>query len=257
MNMEERLARLERSHTALRRRHARLRALTAAVVLVNVFAFTLGATPNQIPDVIRAKRFEVIGGTEDPQVSALMGATDDGAGVVQVFNESGRTAFEARVSAAGPGEFKTYTADGFPLVYVGAFSDGSGQVTVENGKGRSLVVFGSDSRGAGRVQTFNGDGHLLAGLEASPHGSGEVHAYDGEGWGVVALGTTPAGLGLIKAFGREGTPAVTIAADPEAGGQVFAFDSEQNLKARWPEPAGKPAEPAEDEEPAGSGAPAS
>src|SRR5579872_3293842 len=112
-----RLKRLEKSQA--RYRLAFLLATALAVVLC-----TVGAT-RQTQDVIQSKSFEVV--NNDSKVLARFS------------------------SANGKGDFRTYRADGGPLVNVMSSTDDSGRIEVYNANGKPAITLSTSSTGAGTI----------------------------------------------------------------------------------------------------------
>ena len=116
--------------------------------LVVVTALAGCPTSQSVPDVIQAKKFEVV--------------NDDGKVIVELSNLEG--------GGVDNGMLVTRTSEGGRLVALGA-SPGGGVVETQNGKGRTLVTLGASPSG-GVVQTQNGKGQTLVELGATTDGEG-------------------------------------------------------------------------------------
>ncbi len=120
MNMEERLARLERQNRFL------------LLVLVAVTgAFAVAATEDGVPDVVRAKAFHVVG--KDGAVLVKLGASTDGYGMVATLDPKGQKL----------------------VILTSTTTDGEGTVITLNGKGQKLVELGVRKSGQGVVATYD------------------------------------------------------------------------------------------------------
>lgn len=125
----------------------------------------LGATSLQtVPDVIQAKKFEVV--------------NDEGKVLVQLGS--------LKTNDYELGFITTRNRDGRSLVNVAATEDGNGSVTVKNGKGGLLVGVGSCPSG-GIIETQNGNGGRLVSISCNPSG-GFVTTENGKGGKFVSLG---------------------------------------------------------------------
>ena len=137
MTVEDRLDRLERQNKLLK---AGLVSLLAVVMVAGLFAFT---QPEQIPDVVQARAFHVVG--------------KDGTVLVKLEDTLG---FGAGIA----GTLRTFDSEGRELVSLGATVEGEGMVTTMNGKGQELVSLGVLKDGSGGVAAFDPSGIQAPGI---------------------------------------------------------------------------------------------
>ena len=124
-----------------------------------VAGIVVGATSLQtVPDVIQAKKFEVV--------------NDEGKVIVELSNLIG--------GGVDNGMLVTRTSKGQTLVKLSAGPSG-GAVVTENGKGQILVELTGSPEGNGMVRTENGKGQTLVELTATPNGEGVVQTQNGKG----------------------------------------------------------------------------
>ena len=137
MTLDERVALLEKNS-----RLWRTAAITLGLALFTV-AFTScsgepakSAATTGIPDVIQARRFEVVavGGLKLVE----LGATEDGKGRVVTYNENGKEMVELG-SFEGTGTVSTINENGNSVVTLSS-SDGEGVVGIWNGRGDTKMV---------------------------------------------------------------------------------------------------------------------
>jgi len=141
-----------------------LKRMLFGVFGVVVVGGLLAATSLQsVPDVVRAKRFEVVNG--EGKVLVELGNIRGGGvdnGMLVTHNSAGGSL--VRLSAGpGGGVVVTQNSKGQTLVELGTTTEGNGMVVTENGKGGALVELGS-AGGHGLVVTENGKGQALVRL---------------------------------------------------------------------------------------------
>ncbi len=172
MNVELRLAKLERTS-----RYSRFAAVALGLTLVAITAMGFAKDADKIPDVIRARRFEVVNEQGTPQVS-LWHVRDGGA--IATHNSQG----EARAGMM-------------------ALDEGGGIATFD-AKGRKAVVIATTEELGGTIITYDGEGGKLVSIGVTEGGQGIVATFDGKGGKLVRIGTTVGGEGAIATFNRAG-----------------------------------------------------
>ena len=130
MTIEERFERLERTN----RRYRWGIVITITLVAIAEIVATVILIGYYVPDVIRAKSFEVV--NEEGTTLVKLGATKDDDGMVE-----------------------TFSAKGTRLVGLTVTKDDNGMVTTSSAKGTTLVKLGA-SEGNGVVATFGADGGM-------------------------------------------------------------------------------------------------
>ena len=131
------------------RRQRRWNIALGAVVVVGGLMAATGV--RSVPDVIQAKKFEVV--------------NDEGKVIVSLQNLQG--------GGVDNGMIETRNSTGGVLAKISAGPDG-GIVETQNGKGGTLVQLGATTNGNGLVQTQNGKGQTLVELGATTDGNGVV-----------------------------------------------------------------------------------
>ena len=148
MNDTSRIESLEGQVRTLKRIFATLFGLVIAAGLLA--ATTLQA----IPDVVQAKKFEVL--NEDGQVVVQL-ASNSAGGLVEIKN-----------------------GKGLNLVRLIAYPEG-GTVSAHDGKGRTLLLMGGNEHGSGALQTRANTGKTLVTLGTNQEGEGIVFTQNGQG----------------------------------------------------------------------------
>ena len=154
MTIEERIERLERQN-----RHLRLG--LAGIVLGAAAIFAGAAARKAVPDVIKARAFQVVADDGTPLV--VLGAPT-GIGAVATFNGRGQELVRLAATTDGNGTVTTHSSKGQMLVRLGVSTVGAGTVTTSNGKGQELVKLGVFTEGTGFVAVLDPSGRKRRGV---------------------------------------------------------------------------------------------
>ncbi|MFI5385322.1 MAG: hypothetical protein ACHQ50_04290 [Fimbriimonadales bacterium] len=167
-----RLRKLERSQVRYRAAFLVTAALAAVLCI-------MGAG-RQTSDSLQSKSFEVV---------------NDDAKVLARFS-----------SVNGKGEFRSFRADGNPLVSLYSSSDDSGRVEVYNASGKPVITLSTATTGAGSlvVNTSSGERAVQIGSTAANHGGLWIFNADGK---TIAVITAAAGTsdGMAETYDAAGT----------------------------------------------------
>jgi hypothetical protein len=93
------------------------------------------AAPETAPDLIRAKKFQVVNEAGMPVVTLQSWS---GGGWIETRNHQGKHLFAVAANDGGDGALSTYSAEGKGLVTLSASAKG-GQLAVFNAEGKELV----------------------------------------------------------------------------------------------------------------------
>ena len=127
----------------LRNQVRALRRLLLAVIVLVGFGGLLASTGAQeVPDVIQAKRFEVV-------------------------NDEGKVFVLISGSTTQPNTIKSHQDGGIISTY--------------GSRGETLILMGMNDRGSGAIQTRNNKGKTLVSIGTNPSGGGTVFTEDGRG----------------------------------------------------------------------------
>ena len=148
MSESNRIESLEAQVRTLRRM---LFGVFGLVVLGGLLAAT---TLQTVPDVIRAKKFEVV--NEDEQPIVLLAANQAG-GLVEIRNGNGKG-----------------------LVRLTSHPEG-GTISIHDSRARTLILMGGNERGSGALQTRTNKGGTLVSVGTNPAGAGVVFTENGNG----------------------------------------------------------------------------
>ena len=122
--------------------------------LVVLGALLAATTLQTVPDVIRAKKFEVV--NEDEQPIVLLAANQAG-GLVEIRNGNGKG-----------------------LVRLTSHPEG-GTISIHDSRARTLILMGGNERGSGALQTRTNKGGTLVSVGTNLAGEGVVFIENGNG----------------------------------------------------------------------------
>ena len=172
----------------------------------------LAATSLQsVPDVVRAKSFEVVNG--------------QGKVIVELGSIKG--------GGVDNGLIVTRTSMGGTLVRLGACS-GGGTVATENAKGQSLVKLGVMATGEGEIVTQNSRGVAIVKIGATTEGNGVVQTQTSGGKPLVLMGVTTNGMGMVETQTGKGQSLVTLTVSLNETGAIATWDGRGNMTSRSP-----------------------
>lgn len=177
MTIEERLGRLERQNRWLKGGMVSLLLAVVAVGLLGV------ASKDQVPDVVKARAFHVVGkdGAVLVKLEDAFG-TGIGFGSVTTLNSEGRYLVKLGMMANGEGDIETVNAKGETIVWIGASASGDGMITTRNAKGQDIVLICVTEKDEGGIRTLNAKGQKLVNIGTNPDdGRGVVWTFDPSG----------------------------------------------------------------------------
>ena len=152
---------------------AAIAVLLAAHLVIQPTAVGQGAQV-PVPDVIRAKSFEVVG--DDGEVFIRLHRAGPNSeiilydnqemriflmagqrGSIMTRDEKGHTLLRTGTTVAGGGTLTLYGTEGKTAVMLGITRDGGGRIDVRNNKAKPTVVLDSDKAGTGRISIVGRD----------------------------------------------------------------------------------------------------
>lgn len=205
MTIEERIDRLERTNR-------RYRLMFTLIGVLALCAVGISATQDDgVPDVIRAKVFEVV----DDEGNGLVTIGDVlGSGVFALYDKTGDTlvVIGGTTVIGKPAGHVSIFREGKMLVLLSANLgvDGGGvrtygTVSTFNDQAKTIVQLGAKTSGGhGKVRTFNDEGQTVVEIGATVDGEGSVRTLNGKGEPLVLLGASTDGKGLVTVFGHNG-----------------------------------------------------
>jgi hypothetical protein len=167
-----RLRKLEKSQ-------ARYRAAFLSTAAIAVVVCTMGAK-RQAETLVQTKSLEIV---------------NDDAKVLARFS-----------SVNGKGDFRTFRADGKPLVSMFSSVDDSGRIELNNADGKPTIVLSSTTTGAGIITVNKDNGERSVVIGSSPEKNGGVWIYNQGGNRIAAI-TAGSGTfdGVAETYSATGT----------------------------------------------------
>ena len=219
---------LEQEVRTLQRQVRRQRRWNLALGALVVVGGSMAATAERsIPDVVQAKKFEVVNDEGEKLVSLenLVGGGVDH-GQVVTWSSTGRP---LAGFSAGPGGGTVHTANGKGqmLVELGATRDGNaGMVTTWNSDRKVLVELGAGKSG-GLVSVRDHQGRQLAQVTSDAGGKGGVlRTMNPSGEDLVLVGMSVDGFGLVRTRNGKGGTLTELGASKEGAGIVITENGE-------------------------------
>ena len=230
------------------RRQRRWNIALGVVVVVGGLMAATGV--RSVPDVIQAKKFEVV--NDEGKVTVVLNSVfhnEEHYGFVTTLNSRGMDLAQMGVSMSGEGAFATLNgkgqrlvgitsgpgggtvttmnANGKPLVQLSATTGGNGVVNTQNGKGQTLVELGATVQGNGMAKTLNAKGSVLTKL-GELDGRGSIQTQNGKGQTLLRIVSNEMG-GSIICVNQAGKDVAVVGCHPQDGsGVVVTTDSQGN-----------------------------
>jgi hypothetical protein len=209
-SLAQRLDAVEMQLATARRESQRWRAGTVIFACIGVSAVVLAATQStRTPDVVRARRFEVV--DQGDKVVLLAGIGQHG-GQLDVWGNSGKNALRFGANPSG-GDIAVWNAAEQGVAGIYATPEG-GRVEATCGDGSSAVLRTDGGTPALLITDAQGNARIAA--TTTPASTGlSIRTADGKE--VAALGATPINGGLIRISQEDGSIAVQAVALQHGG----------------------------------------
>lgn len=205
--IEIRLQRLE----ATNRRYK-----TILVVIIALFGtiFMAFRSPQTVPDVVQAKRFEVV----DISGNVLVTLTqDEGKGLIKTYNKFGKKLVNITYTTNQEGYFALEDGKGQETMRFSSSNDGGGgYIGVYNPSGKRTLTICNDNSG-GNVYVGNSNGDTRATIQCNSSAGGFLGLYNSSGYTAVKLTQTSSGNGDLYVNNKEGDERVRLSVSSSAG----------------------------------------
>ena len=206
--IEMRLEKLE----ATNRRYKRIIVLMLTVVFATVFmAFRNNKT---VPDVLQAKRFEVL--DDYGNVLARVGQ-DEGKGLIKTFNSEGKKLVNLTYTTKGEGFIALEDGNGQETVRLSSSSEGGGgYIGIYSPSGKRTMTMCNETSG-GNIYVNNSEGNNRAALQANSNAGGYLALYNSSGYNAIKLTQTASGNGDIYLNNYNGDERLRLSVSGSAG----------------------------------------
>jgi len=209
-SLTQRLDAIERQLSDARRESRRWRAGAITLACIGVSVIVLAATQStRTPDVVRARRFEVV--DQGDKVVLLAGIGQHG-GQLDVWGNTGKNALRLGANPSG-GDIAVWNGAEQGVAGIYATPEGGRvEATAADGSGAILRTEG----GAPALLITDAQGNPRIAATTTPASSG-VSIRTADGKEAAALGATPVNGGMIRISQDDGSVAVQAVALPHGG----------------------------------------
>lgn len=152
MTIEQRMTRLEKQNR-------NLKLTMGGMLMAAVGALVMGqaaAPGDDVPNIVRARRIEVV--SEEGRPVVVLGMTATGAGTVTTLDGKDNKIVSLGATRGGEGTITTGNRKGHELVKIGVTTEGEGVVITSNADGKKLIEIGVTTDGQPKIYTFKPDG---------------------------------------------------------------------------------------------------
>jgi len=186
------------------------------IIMIASFAtiFMAFKSPKTVPDVIQAKRFEVVDSYGN--VLAIMNQ-DAGKGVIKTYNTAGKKLVNLTYTTNNEGFLSLEDGNGQEMVRLTSSNDGGGgYLGIYNPSGKRTVTMCNDNSG-GNLYISNSDGNSRATMQCNSSAGGFLALYNSSGYTAVKLTQTSSGNGDFYINNYNGDERVRLSVSASAG----------------------------------------
>jgi hypothetical protein len=189
---------------------------TILVILIASFAtiFMAFRSPKTVPDVIQAKKFEVV----DSYGNVLVNLTqDDGKGIIKTYNKEGKKLVNITYTSNQEGYLGLEDGKGQETMRLSSSNDGGGgYLGVFNPTGKRTLTICNDNSG-GNIYVGNSNGDTRAAIQCNSSAGGFLGLYNSSGYTAVKLTQTSSGNGDLYINNKDGDERVRLSVSAAAG----------------------------------------
>ena len=186
------------------------------IMLVIVFAtiFMAFRKPIAIPDVMQAKKFEVV----DDNGNVLVRVSQDvGNGLIKTFNKDGKKLVNITYTTKGEGFLALEDGNSQETVRLTTSSEGGGgYIGIYNPLGKRTMTLANEASG-GNLYINNSDGDNRAVLQANSAAGGYMALFNSSGYNAVKFTQTSSGNGDIYVNNKLGEEMLRLSVSGSAG----------------------------------------
>ena len=186
------------------------------LIMVASFAtlFMAFRSPKTVPDVLQAKRFEVVDYSGNVLVSLTQ---DDGKGIIKTYNKEGKKLVNITYTTNQEGFLGLEDGKGQETMRFSSSNDGGGgYIGVYNPSGKRTLTFCNDNSG-GNIYLGNSNGDTRATLQCNSSAGGYMALYNSSGYTALKLTQTSSGNGDLYVNNYNGDERVRLSVSSSAG----------------------------------------
>ena len=189
---------------------------TILIIMIASFAtfFMAFKSPKTVPDVIQARRFEVV--DYSGNVLANM-SQDDGKGIIKTYNTAGKKLVNITYTTKNEGFLALEDGNGQEMMRFSSSNEGGGgYIGVYNPSGKRTLTLCNDNSG-GNIYIGNSDGNTRAVAQCNASAGGYLALYNSSGYTAVKLTQTSSGNGDFYINNYNGDERVRLSVSSSAG----------------------------------------
>jgi hypothetical protein len=196
---------------ATNRRYKRIVILMLALFATFFMAFR---NTNTAPEVIQAKRFEVV----DDNGHVLVNLTqDDGKGIIKTFTSTGKKLVNITYTTNNEGYFALEDGKGQETMRFSSSNEGGGgYIGIYNPAGKRTMTLCNDKSG-GNIYLGNSNGDTRAAMQCNSSEGGFLGLYNSKGYTSIKLTQTSSGNGDLYINNFNGDERVRLSVSSSAG----------------------------------------
>jgi len=189
---------------------------TILILMIASFAtiFMAFRNPKTIPDVVQARKFEVVDYSGNVLVSITQ---DDGKGLFKTYNKDGKKLVNITYTSNQEGYIGLEDGKGQETMRFSSSNDGGGgYIGVYNPSGKRTLTLCNDNSG-GNIYVGNGNGDTRATIQCNSTAGGFLGLYNSSGFTAIKLTQTSSGNGDLYVNNKEGEERVRLSVSSSAG----------------------------------------
>ncbi len=189
---------------------------TIVVLMIASFAtlFMAFKKPNTVPDVLQAKKFELV----DDNGNVLVNLTQiNGNGIIKTYNSSGKKLVNITYTANGEGYMALEDGKGQETIrFTSSNEGGGGYMGIYNPSGKRTMTICNDKSG-GNIYLGNSNGDTRGVIQCNSSAGGFMELYNSSGYTAVKLTQTSSGNGDFYVNDYNGNERVRLSVSSTAG----------------------------------------
>ena len=203
--------RLQKLEVTNRRYKTIVIVMLGAVLVTTFMAFR---SPIAVPDVLQAKKFEVV----DDNGNVLVRVSQDaGNGLIKTYNKDGKKLVNITYTTKGEGFLALEDGNSQETVRLTTSSEGGGgYIGIYNSLGKRTMTLANEASG-GNLYINNSDGNNRAVLQANSAAGGYMALFNSSGYNAVKLTQTASGNGDIYLNNYNGDERLRLSVSGSAG----------------------------------------
>lgn len=205
--IEKRLQKLEATNR-------RYKAVLIVIIALFGTIFMAFRSPETVPDVIQARRFEVV--DYDGRVLVTL-SQDDGKGLIKTYNSAGKKLVNITYTTKNEGYIALENGYGQENIRFSSSNEGGGgYIGVYNPSGKRTLTICNDDKG-GNIYVGNSNGDTRAVVQCNASAGGFLGLYNSSGYTAVKLTQTSSGNGDLYVNNKDGDERVRLSVSNSAG----------------------------------------